>query len=347
MLPTAPLSLWAAAARRSPFLGTRAITTYLRVAKVPPTAAQLARKQLKAIGKPQSTPPKHPGSSYLLFSKHVREEIVKELGTKDIGAVAKATGARWRALSDSKKQPYVEQAQAGREQYKRDLEKYLANRTASDVILEKKIYLLKSKLGTKTQGLKPPRDVNAPKRPAGPYLWYIKKAYKMTPSEQERVFGQSLTGLSLPDATKLIRSSWDNLDSSEKQEYIEKSDKAKAAYAAESAAYQEENDLDEFRKSLKKTAAAATAVPKKRKAVPKKKKPVVKKPKKIVKKKKPVVRVKKAAATAKKSTAKSAGTLKSAVKTGLKKAKTVTKRVAKAISQTPKETKSRSSRTRL
>ena len=68
--------------------------------------------------------PKKPLASYLLYATVTGEAVRKELGTKELGAVAKTQTERWKVLPAAEKQKYEKQAAAAKEQYQKDLEAF-------------------------------------------------------------------------------------------------------------------------------------------------------------------------------------------------------------------------------
>ena len=70
--------------------------------------------------------PKKPLASYLLYATATREAVQKELGTKDVRAVANIQSERWKVLPAAEKQKYEKQAAAAKEQcQKEQVSKYV------------------------------------------------------------------------------------------------------------------------------------------------------------------------------------------------------------------------------
>ena len=67
---------------------------------------------------PLQTLPKKPLSSYILFSQDERPKVTGLYPSMKVGQVAKELGKRYKSLSESQKQPYVELSQKNSASYK-------------------------------------------------------------------------------------------------------------------------------------------------------------------------------------------------------------------------------------
>ncbi|KAI8825958.1 uncharacterized protein EV422DRAFT_563774 [Fimicolochytrium jonesii] len=289
------------------------------------------RKQLRAIGKPASVPPKKAHSSYLIFALELKDELYPTLAHLDsrarIGELGRLAGERWRALSQSEKEPYERRAAENKKQYDRDVKEYLANRTASDIVLEEKRFLLQKKLNPDAYVKKPLRDIDAPKLPLNPWFLFTKQAHALTADRQREILGTSLANLSLPEANQLLKTAFSKLSDEQKGKLEADYRKALKEYRAERDEYNRTSGKDVIVKEVKRIAKDAV------------KKPVGRRKKKVIKKKKPTLRLKKKARTAKKllkpKTKKKAATKKS---TATKKKPTAKKATTKKATATKKKT---------
>jgi len=87
-------------------------------------------KEAKPKGEKKETKKKDPNapkralSAYMFFSKDAREEVKQENPEAGFGDIGKLIGAKWSAMSEEDKAPYVEQAEADKERYAEAKAKY-------------------------------------------------------------------------------------------------------------------------------------------------------------------------------------------------------------------------------
>merc|ERR1719253_1948599 len=62
---------------------------------------------------------KRPASSYFLWFNSKREEIQKQLGTKNLGEVGKKAGEMWKTMSAAAKQPWEAKAKEQKEAFEK------------------------------------------------------------------------------------------------------------------------------------------------------------------------------------------------------------------------------------
>jgi len=77
---------------------------------------------------------KKPSSAYFLWFNEKREEIQKELGTKNLGEVGKKAGEMWRTMSATAKQPFETKNKEQKDAY----EKFKATDAGKKALEEKK-----------------------------------------------------------------------------------------------------------------------------------------------------------------------------------------------------------------
>merc|ERR1711920_788727 len=72
--------------------------------------------------------PKKPQTAYWLWLSDNRDLLTKELGTKDVLAVSKLAGERWKALDAKLKAPFEKKAKDLKDAYDRALKEYKATK---------------------------------------------------------------------------------------------------------------------------------------------------------------------------------------------------------------------------
>lgn len=98
-----------------------------------PVASSKASRGKKAESDPNK--PKMPISTYILFSLDIREKIKSENPEMDNKQIMSESGARWKAITDEEKKPYMERVAAAKAQYAIDLEAYNASDGAAEWLI--------------------------------------------------------------------------------------------------------------------------------------------------------------------------------------------------------------------
>ena len=75
--------------------------------------------------------PKGVRGPYILFSQDKRQEILEENPKLKVTEVSKELGKRWKAMSDTDKQPYVKKSEEDKKRYKDELAKYEKKKKAA------------------------------------------------------------------------------------------------------------------------------------------------------------------------------------------------------------------------
>jgi len=88
------------------------------------------------------------------------------------------------------------------------------------------------------------KDNNAPKQPLSGYLRFI--------NERRDILRQEQPSLSFAELSKMLGAEWQNLQSHEKQRYLDKADKDKEKYLKDLEAYQKTDSYKMFRKQMDK-----------------------------------------------------------------------------------------------
>jgi len=101
------------------------------VDKIEEMTALLLGDKLKIKAMKDPARPKRAKSAYLFFCDKMRPKLMNALRKKkikvELGALAKDLGARWKALTDEKRVPFVLESQADKERYEDAMEKYNAD----------------------------------------------------------------------------------------------------------------------------------------------------------------------------------------------------------------------------
>jgi len=108
--------------------------------------------------------PKKPMTSYFLFIQDNRENVQKELATKDFGPVTKALTERWKNISASNKANFDKKAGDLKVQYQKDL---AAFKEAGGVAGQKRKDNKDLKAAKAAKRAKKESEADKPKRPAG------------------------------------------------------------------------------------------------------------------------------------------------------------------------------------
>ncbi|SPO36695.1 probable NHP6B - nonhistone chromosomal protein [Pseudozyma flocculosa] len=87
------------------------------------SSTQTGKRTTKAKKDPAA--PKRPLSAYMFFSQDHREKVKTENPDAGFGDVGRLLGAKWKEMSDSEKQPYLDMA--NRDKLRADAEKAAYN----------------------------------------------------------------------------------------------------------------------------------------------------------------------------------------------------------------------------
>jgi len=106
--------------------------------------------------------PKRYLSAYMLYLASSRDEIIKENPDFAPTEIVKEQSLRWKALSESERKPYVEQAEVGQRKYKKMLEKYHKTSEYQTFVAERDAYKAKMVAKrNKLMGIKKPKKKRA------------------------------------------------------------------------------------------------------------------------------------------------------------------------------------------
>ncbi|KAL8253481.1 hypothetical protein R6Q59_037174 [Mikania micrantha] len=91
------------------------------------TDSKLTVKKAAPKGKAAKDPnkPKRPASAFFVFMEEFRKQFKEDNpDNKSVAAVGKAGGAKWKAMSESEKAPYVAKADKRKKEYEKTLAAY-------------------------------------------------------------------------------------------------------------------------------------------------------------------------------------------------------------------------------
>ena len=170
--------------------------------------------------------PKKATSAYFFFTGSRRESLTKERPelAKDVTQIAKALGAEWAELDETARQPFVEQAEADKLRYAKQMESY--------VPLEKVLVTNPSKTQKRKAAKaarKKNKDKNAPKRGAGPYFLFTKDARPKLAAE--------FPDLKITEIAVKLGQMWKELSEAEQKKYYDLASVDKERYAKEMETY--------------------------------------------------------------------------------------------------------------
>ncbi|CAH1246413.1 TFAM [Branchiostoma lanceolatum] len=228
------------------------------------------------------TPPKRPANAYIRYVNQ-KMPTVRSQNPAGPKQIVRICASLWKQLSDTEKQPYVNDAAVEREKYKSEYEDFKSDFTIEewgeyqDSRRQKRRKLKNRRRREELQQL------GKPKLPAHGYGLFVK----------EMLSGSSGN---MAEQMKDMKGQWNNLPEAEKQKYMSEASKAKEKYEREMQVWEKKME-DEGRPELVRGYRPQKTTTKKKK--PKKKTIATK-----------VVR--KTAATAKLAAKKKPGTLSSA-----------------------------------
>ena len=189
--------------------------------------------------------PKKAPSAFFVFITAKRPELIKEVGaTARAGSLAKLAAAKWTALSDDQKKPFVEKAAALKATYKEDLAKF---EKAGGQVGQKRKARAEYKKAKTEKAKKKKSNADRPKRPAcGAYGCFLaeqrSEIMKIVPAGSPCTMIGKIAGeqwQKLPDSTK---ASYQKLYETKKVKYELE---IKAWKEAKAAAGEEAGDEDE------------------------------------------------------------------------------------------------------
>lgn len=116
------------------------------------------KKAARAIEKDDKL--KKPASAYFLFANAKRDEVQKQLGTKDFGPVTRKIGEMWKALTDPARKPWEDKAKEQKDAY----DKYIKSSEGMAVLQAYKSKVQEAKASFKVAEPTPETPSAAPLR---------------------------------------------------------------------------------------------------------------------------------------------------------------------------------------
>ncbi|KAJ9094148.1 hypothetical protein QFC20_006978 [Naganishia adeliensis] len=209
----------------------------VRAFSTTPTLLKISAGELNARAKQLGLelPPKAPMGAYAEFFRElypkIRENYVKENGKIDSHEVARFTGAKWNALSESDKKPYEELSKRATEKYKSDYKRYYESLSEDQV----------HSLGLDSPALKGLKKsarnaVNRkargqPAKPSGSFFVFMHDFRKSDElKEMMERDGVEKAQRSIY-AAKKAGEKWGVMSDEEKKQWVDKNEEARATYA--------------------------------------------------------------------------------------------------------------------
>jgi len=162
-------------------------------------------------------PKKPTGGAYGRFLSKNRAALSQECAGKPITAVTKLAGERFKALGDAEKAQFQDKFQKAMEQYKKDMEAFLAAGG------EKKAPKRKAQEAEEDAKKRQKKDPNAPKKPVG-------GAYGCFLAANRATFEKTCQGKPVTEISKMAGEQWKTLSAEEKKPYEDEYETKKTAY---------------------------------------------------------------------------------------------------------------------
>jgi uncharacterized protein YodC (DUF2158 family) len=175
--------------------------------------------------------PKRPLTTYLLFCKDARANVLKENPDAKVPQMGKLLGAKYKELSKDEKKVYEEQSSELKKQYEVAKAEYLKNNKADEVVEDDIESVDTAELEAKSKDEVAPKTVKkkrskknplAPKKGLSAYMFFctskrteLKKSQpKMTVPEMGKVLGKMWQDISVKD-----KASFDEMAMKDKERY--------------------------------------------------------------------------------------------------------------------------------
>jgi len=182
--------------------------------------------------------PKKAVSAYWLFASQVREEVTKELKAKEdgkagLGDIAKATTARWAAMSDVDKKPFEDKAAEDKKRYSEEFKAYLEASDPAGTLRTKCAHLI-------------------PKKPMTPYF-----AFSQDPAQREKATAalkEAGSEASQKQLASKLAEMWKAASAEEKKPFEEKHREAQKEFLEKQKQWQATPEFAEIEAAAKKQA---------------------------------------------------------------------------------------------
>ncbi|RIA80745.1 hypothetical protein C1645_838142 [Glomus cerebriforme] len=171
--------------------------------------------------------PKKPLPAYSIFYRDFFHEKHKTNPEFKVPEIAKLAGAQWTNLPVEKKNLYRDQYIQKREEFVASYDKWLYSLTPTQIAQENKRRKLEASKGGKKK-IKLLKDPNLPKKPKTPYIHFV----------IERIDKSDIKG---PGRIKELAFEWKQLNSEDKEQYIQAYQQDKNKYENAMKEYREKN----------------------------------------------------------------------------------------------------------
>lgn len=211
---------------------------------------------VKCLTSQTSGPPKRPLNGYMRYVMQQKPTVMRQ--NPDIKSVdiIRRIAQQWRTMSPDQKRPFEEASQRAREQFKVDLQRYEAQLSPAQLLLqaqERRMRLAKRKSIRRKREL---TSLGKPKRPRSPFNIFMSEHF-----EEAR-------GANTLEKMKSLRNDWRNLFNHQKHVYTQLAEDDKIRYKNEMKSWEEhmleigrEDVVRERTLSARKKAAAAKTKP--------------------------------------------------------------------------------------
>lgn len=179
--------------------------------------------------------PKKPATSYFIFAASVRAQILAEQPKLSTTDIAKVIGPKWKALTETERQPFVEQAKQLKSAYTIAFEAYKLTPQFEEYQLKVKNFkLMNDPAMPKVKLPRKPKDIKCPKKSATSYFLFAR--------EVRAEITQQNPGKSTTDIAKLIGARWKNVSEEEKAKLSKRAAELKLEYEVAIAKYRGSED---------------------------------------------------------------------------------------------------------
>ena len=186
------------------------------------------KEKSKKAKKAESTVPKRGRSAYIFFCVEKREEVKKKNPKISNTEILSEMGKMWKSLSEKKKKPYVEMAEADKKRYEEEMKHYVPSEEE------------KATKESKVKGKKGGKVVKSSNRTLSAYLLFCKDNRGQVKDENP--------SSKMTEITTILGKMWKELSDKKKKPYVEQAEKLKDAKAAEKAEEKEvekDDDVEE------------------------------------------------------------------------------------------------------
>lgn len=203
-----------------------------------PAREQQEAAPAEATTNGQAQKPKKAVSAYWIFSSKVREEVTKEIkdknqGKASLGDIAKATTARWAAMSEEDKKEFEDKAAEDKKRYAEEFKAYLEASDPAGTLRTKYAHLI-------------------PKKPLTAYFLFSQE-----PAQREKATAalkEAGVEASNKQVTAKLAEMWKAASAEEKGAYEERHKREQEEFLKKQMAWQATPEFKEIEEAAKKQA---------------------------------------------------------------------------------------------